>query len=117
MTPTPTVTPSPTVPPDWLSATPDSLALTCDSSGKTQVVTLTNQGPSSVKWSAQTTEAGVKLSSLKGSIGAGRTTKITVTNNSIVQSHSGEIDFAPESEDAGSPAVVTFSTQACGIFG
>ncbi|HEY8326305.1 MAG TPA: protein kinase [Ktedonobacterales bacterium] len=117
MTPTPTVTPSPTVPPNWLTATPDSLSLTCDSSGKMQVVTLTNQGPSSVKWSAQMTDSGVKLSSSKGSIPASRSIRISVTNNSIVQSHSGEIDFTPQSEDAGSPAVVTFTTQACGLFG
>ncbi|MGH2503442.1 MAG: hypothetical protein ACRDID_13130, partial [Ktedonobacterales bacterium] len=117
MTPTPTVTPSPTVPPDWLAASPDSLALTCDSDGKTQYVTLTNQGPSSVKWSAQMTGSGIKLSSTKSSIGAGRSVRISVTNTSVIDSHSGEIDFTPQSDGAGSPAVVTFSTQACGIFG
>ena len=113
MTPTPTVTPSPTVPPNWLVATPDSLALTCDSDGKTQDVTLTNQGYSSVKWSAQTTDSGIKLSSSGGRIGSGRTITIAVTNNSYFEQHQGEIDFIPQSDNAGDPAVVTFTTQAC----
>lgn len=117
MTPTPTVTPSPTVPPNWLNADPTSLTLTCDSSGKTQYVTLANQGPSSVKWSAQMTDSGIHLNTSKGSIGAGRSIRISVTNTSLIESHSGEIDFTPQSDSAGEPAVVTFSTQPCGIFG
>ncbi|HEX5572080.1 MAG TPA: hypothetical protein VFX31_11860, partial [Ktedonobacterales bacterium] len=90
-----------------------SLALTCDSDGKTQDVTLTNQGYSSVKWSAQTTDSGIKLSSSGGRIGSGRTITIAVTNNSYFEQHQGEIDFIPQSDNAGDPAVVTFTTQAC----
>jgi len=116
LTATPTVTPSPTVPPNWLTATPASLNLGCDSNGsnaKTQYVTLTNNGSFSVKWSAQVTDRGISLSSSKGSIGVGRSVSIRVTNTSLIDSHSGEIDFNPQSDNAGEPAVVTFSTQAC----
>ena len=116
LTATPTVTPSPTVPPNWLTATPDSLNLGCSSDGsdaKTQYVTLTNGGTSSVKWSAQVTDSGIRLSTTHGSVGVGRSIRIAVTNTSLIDSHSGEIDFNPQNDNAGEPAVVTFSTQAC----
>ncbi|HEY7850751.1 MAG TPA: serine/threonine-protein kinase, partial [Ktedonobacterales bacterium] len=115
MTATPAPTPTATPPANWLTATPDSLDLTCKSPKKTQYVRLSNQGPGSVQWTAQLTDgsSGVKLSATHGTLNVGKSTSISVTNTSLVENHQGEIDFTPQSDGAGAPAPVTYTTQAC----
>jgi hypothetical protein len=117
MTATPSPSPTMTPPEDWLAVTPDSLDLTCKKSTKTQYVRLSNHGPESVQWSAQLADgsSGVKLSASQGTLPAGKSTTIGVTNTSLFENHQGEIDFAPQDGGAGAPAPVTYTTQACYI--
>ncbi len=115
MTATPSPSPTMTPPADWLTVTPDSLDLACKKSTKTQYVHLSNQGPESVQWSAQLSDgsSGVKLSASHGTLAAGKSVSIGVTNTSLFEDHQGEIDFAPQDDGEGAAAPVVYSTQAC----
>ena len=113
MTPTPSPSPTATPPANWLTATPDSLDLGCKKTTKTMYVHLSNIGPSTIKWTAQATTAGVQLSSSQGELKPNKTMTISVTNTSEIVAHQGEIDFTPQTDGAGDFAPVTYTTQAC----
>jgi serine/threonine protein kinase len=119
--PTPTATIPPTqipIPANWLSVSPASLTLGCSTTEHSQIVRLTNAGPTSVRWSAiATTFAGqpeVALSQTSGTLSSGQTTRITVTNRAVIFAHQGSITFRPKSSDAGDNAVVAFTVSPCG---
>lgn len=118
-TPSPSPSPSPTPPANWLSASPKSLSLTCNGSRKTQFIHLVNMGNDMLDWKAQINAtyfyAGISVSPHDGSLDAGQSQTITVTNETILQL-TGEIDFVPGGDNAGNagvPAAVTYKTQ-CG---
>ncbi len=119
MTPTPTatMTPTPTATPpaNWLTVDTDSLALGCKKSTKTQYIHMTNVGPSKVEWAAQVSDSGIQLSPTQGELESQKTITITVQNSSQFVPHQGEIDFTPQSDGAGAPPIVNFTTQACFI--
>ncbi len=119
LTPLPTATPSPTVIAQWLSAAPAAVALGCKRGhGESASVVLTNAGPESLKWSTSVpSQAGVTLSTKSGTIGAGHSQTVTLTNTSVLLNHSGTIEFVPSTDNAGQPVAVDYTTQACGVGG
>ena len=116
MTATPSPSPTATPPADWLTVTPDSLDLTCKKPNKTQYVRLSNIGPSPIRWTAQLPDSpGIQLSSSQGRLEPNKTVTISVTNTSLIETHQDQIQFTPDSDSAGAPAVVNYTTQACFI--
>ncbi len=120
--PSPTAAPSPTATPvapaNWLSASPDSITLGCHGDKRSQVVTLTNAGPRSLGWKAAVpTFAGqseVAVTPGSGTLHAGQSTYVTITNRATFIPYHGTVEFRPASDTAGVAAVVEFSASACG---
>ena len=114
LTPTPSPTPSPTPPVNWLSVQPDALTLTCQKNQKTQYVHLTNLGPSALGWVARLPDfAGVKVSPSSGTLEAGGSVTISVTNTTTFIGRQSQFQLMPTNVDAGAPATVSYSTEAC----
>jgi serine/threonine protein kinase len=120
-TPTATATPAPTdtptLPPNWLSASPSTITLSCKGHNRQQTITVQNQGDASVDWHLDASDWGNGLSFSKthGTIDAGGQTGITVSNNSW-NSSQGTITIVPDDDQAGDPASVSYSAQGC-LFG
>lgn len=114
----PTVTPIPPTPADWLNVAPGSISLGCHGTNTSADITLTNQGTDSVDWTASTQSGffqndGISLSDTQGTLDPGENATITVTNTSIFQKHKGAITFTANSDQAGNPVTVHYTTQAC----
>ncbi|HEX8996800.1 MAG TPA: protein kinase [Ktedonobacterales bacterium] len=120
VTATPSPSPTATLPPNWLSADPTTLSLGCTKKNKTLYVHLTNSGDTHIDWIVQLPDnPGIKVSPQSGGLDAGKTVTITVNNTSTVFNGgpaNDQFSFVPNDSDAGDPAVVTYSTQAC-VFG
>jgi serine/threonine-protein kinase len=119
-TASPSPSPSPTVPPDWLAATPSSITLACNGSKRTQDIHLINRGNVQLDWQEQTDAsfgyAGISVSPSEGTLEPGQKVTIIVKNTTLFFSHSGQIVFSPNGDNAdgaGSPAVVSY-TANCG---
>lgn len=117
-TPTPPVTPTPTSPPNWLTASPDTISLGCHSGKKSATVTLRNAGPRTLSWEAQVPSnffgtADVSVSPSSGEVRAGGSVSVTITNHVPSTAHSNAIEFQLGNEDAGQPPLVEYSVAAC----
>jgi serine/threonine-protein kinase len=119
--PSPTITPSPTPPTNWLVADPTQITLSC---GQRKTITLRNVGPKSVRWQAQVVggslTSSVTLSRQTGSISPGSSQSVSVYLPLRVvnlSSGAGTIYFYVTSvtgnQSAGSPAQVAYTTSPC----
>lgn len=110
-TPLPTPSPTPLLPANWLSINPDSVQMGCKSSKLKAYVRLTNDGPTSLDWyeRAESLLPGVSAYPASGSLEAGHTVTITLTNTDVIFNHDGALDFIPKDPDAGAPAVISYS--------
>lgn len=119
-TATPTVMPTPTATPvvNWLSVSPASVSLGCGAQTKSTRVLLRNLGPSATSWSAAYNWlGGISVSPTSGTLESGQSATIKLTNTTLSWfGGSGKhdfIEFRPGSPDAGVPASVSYTTQAC----
>ena len=116
-TPTPSPTPTPTPPANWLSVSPGTIKLGCG--GKRSItLKLVNNGPDTLSWSATIDSnsfagAGIDIQPQNGDLDAGKTVKITVTNQSRFFGRQGTIEFVPDDPQAGHPAGTFYQTQSC----
>ena len=110
--PSPTVTPSPTPVTTWLVANPTQIDLTCHGS---KTITVTNQGPEAVSWSASSSSFFVAVSPESGSLPAGKSVRLSVSIRfGALAPSNGIITIAAEgNQQAGQPAAVSFSTTSC----
>ncbi|MDE3229671.1 MAG: hypothetical protein KGO05_07300, partial [Chloroflexota bacterium] len=115
VTPTPTPSPTPAPPANWLSVQPDSIKLGCKNNQKSAVVQLTNQGNDKVDWQAQVPDyfAGISVSPNNGTLDAGQSVNIKVTNTTLIGSNQGQISFVPGNDNAGDPAPLNYTTNSC----
>lgn len=117
VSPTALPTATATVLANWLSVSPQSITLGCKNSNHSKSVTLTNNGPDKLDWTATIPtnflgQPEVSLSSRSGELDAGRHTTITITNRSLV-SHQDAVRFQPADSEGGAPAVVHYDA-SCG---
>jgi hypothetical protein len=120
---TATATTSPTASAGWLLLTPSSVQLGCANGQHTQYVVLQNTGATAVRWTASfslpTEQAGVTVNPQHGTLPAGASLPLQVQNTTHtsdqqgVSSQQGEISFTPSTEEAGSPATLSYTTVAC----
>ncbi|HEX6123355.1 MAG TPA: hypothetical protein VFY89_09350, partial [Ktedonobacterales bacterium] len=116
-TATPTPTPTPTPPANWLAVSPGTIKLGCG--GKRSItLKLVNSGPDTLSWSATVDSnsfagAGIEVQPKDGELDAGRTVKITITNQSHFFGRQGTIEFVPDNPQAGQPAGTYYQTQSC----
>lgn len=111
-------TPSPTTGSDWLQVAPTSVSLGCDNGQQTQFVVLANQGPEQVQWQANLSlpqdQAGIDISPDHGQLRAGSSISLRLQNRSHDSGQQGVIQFEVASQDAGSPPILSYTTQGCG---
>src|SRR5258707_15697254 len=118
----PTVSPSPsptaTTLANWLSVTPKSITLGCKQSNHSARVTLANDGPDKLEWTATIPSylrlAEVSVTPSSGELESGRHTTITITNRSFIAPHQDSVSFQPADPEAGAPALVQFDAAGCG---
>jgi hypothetical protein len=117
----PTVSPSPsptaTTLANWLTVTPTSITLGCKNSNHSKSVRLTNNGPSTLQWTATIPknflgQSEVSASPSSGRLESRRTVSITITNRSLVP-HQDSVSFQPANSEGGAAAVVQFDA-SCG---
>lgn len=119
MTPSPTPSPTPLPPQNWLTVQPDNITLGCQKNKKTQYVRLSNQGDEPLGWQAQLPSyfPGVKVSPSSDTLEPNHSVNIAVTNTSQYVGVQNQITFVPTNADAGDPAVLHYSTEACAFNG
>jgi hypothetical protein len=120
---TATATASPTASAGWLQVTPSSVQLGCANGQQTQYVILQNTGATAVRWtvsfSLRTDQAGVTVSPYHGTLAAGASLPLRVQNTTstsdqqAVAGQQGTISFSPTTEQAGAPATLSYTTEAC----
>jgi len=110
-------TPTPRTATDWLQVTPTTVSLGCDNGQQTQFVVLANQGPEQVQWQADLPgsgdQAGVSVSPDHGQLRSGASIAVRLQNRSHDNGQQGTIRFEVSPEDAGSPASLNYTTEAC----
>ncbi|HEX8730731.1 MAG TPA: hypothetical protein VF725_01615, partial [Ktedonobacterales bacterium] len=115
VTPTPSPSPTPTPPANWLSVQPNSIHLGCQKNQKATVVQLTNQGDQPLGWQAQVPDffAGISVTPNQGTLGPQKSVNIKVTNTTTFGGRQGQVTFNPTDDNAGDPATLNYSTDAC----
>ena len=118
VTPTRTPTPSPTPIPNWLRVSTSSVNLTCHGKTHQAQITLKNIGIESVTWSSSSSGGSqfgsdVYVQPSKGTLHAGQSTTITLTENYAFYDSSGTLYFAASNDAAGDPAAVDYTTTSC----
>ncbi len=114
---TPSPSPSATTTAGWLQVTPISVQLGCDSGQQSQYVVLANSGLDSVDWQAELSvdsdQAGVSISPRHGTLRPGTNIAIRLQNNSNGDGRQGVISFNTDSQAAGSPPTLNYTTTGC----
>jgi hypothetical protein len=119
-TATTTPTPSPTPVEDWLRLSPSSVSLACHGGGRSARVKLKNLGSDTTDWQASgdQTFGGILVQPNQGTLDAGQSVDVTITNNSFsFTNQSGTIQFIPSAAGSGNPAALTYTVQACSTGG
>lgn len=119
VTSTTTTTPSPSATPatNGLQVTPTTVHLGCDSGQQSQVVVLLNSGSDSVDWQLQiaggSDQSGVSISPRRGTLRPGTSITIRLQNNSNGDGQQGVITFNSDTQAAGSPPTLNYTTDGC----
>jgi serine/threonine protein kinase len=118
VTATPSPTDTPTLPANWLRASPSAITLGCKGHNRQQTITVQNQGNASVDWHIEVAGwgGGLSFSRTEGSISPGDSEGITVANNSW-NPNQGTIAIVPDDDQAGDPASVSYTAQGCFLSG
>jgi hypothetical protein len=114
---TPAPSPSATPSAGGLQVAPTSVRLGCDSGQQSQYVVLLNSGSASVNWvveiSGGSDQSGVSVSPRHGTLRPGTSISIRLQNTSNGDGHQGVISFTTDSEAAGSPPTLNYTTAGC----
>lgn len=114
--PTSTVRPSPTTVANWLQVSPSSIQFGCRNSKKTVTVDLQNLGQDHTGWQAQKNNPltfQISINPQDGSLDAGGSTTVTLTYNPGIIPLNNTINFVPDNDQAGQPAVLSYTAPAC----
>ncbi len=114
---TPSPSPSATPSAGGLQVLPTSVQLGCDSGQQSQYVVLKNTGSASVNWvveiSGGSDQAGVSISPRHGALRPGTSISIRLQNTSNGDGRQGVISFTTDSQTAGSPPTLSYTTAGC----
>jgi hypothetical protein len=116
-TTTPSPSPSATPATGGLQVTPTSVHLGCDSGQQSQYVVLLNSGSDSVDWQLEiaggSDQSGVSISPRHGTLRPGTSITIRLQNNSNGNGQQGVITFNSDTQAAGSPPTLNYTTDGC----
>ena len=116
-TTTPSPSPSATPSTGGLQVAPTTVRLGCDSGQQSQYVVLLNNGSDSVDWQVEVSggsdQAGVSISPRHGTLRPGTSIAIRLQNISNGDGQQGVITFNTDTQAAGSPPTLNYTTISC----